>query len=183
MLNEGNYAIEGMQEETRPEKLYRRAIMYYGNQCACCKATKRLTIDHIKAEGGRHRNFLKKNPWAIYEWLWNHKYPAGFQVLCYDCNEAKWDGPYCPLHWSKIPAQRQYVEESLLNVLAALGGEKRCVPAKELFGYLRDGPSRVRYNIRKVLRELEKKKLISHRKNPNLYWMEPDGREKIRLFS
>ena len=47
-----------------------------------------LTIDHISGRASMgHAKNLKGN--SLYIWLKNHKYPAGFQVLCWNWNEIK----------------------------------------------------------------------------------------------
>ena len=71
---------------------------YGGAICRCCEEALKgfLTIDHIdgvtKVE--RKRQGLGT---VLYQWLRSHNYPAGFQVLCYNCNlgRAHNDG-VCP---------------------------------------------------------------------------------------
>ena len=46
-----------------------------------------LTLDHINDNGSQHRKELgNKN---IYRWLIENDYPAGLQVLCFNCNRKK----------------------------------------------------------------------------------------------
>jgi hypothetical protein len=61
---------------------------HYGCQCANCGIDKIefLTIDHINNNGAEHR---KQIGTQIYPWLKKNKYPADFQVLCYNCNYLK----------------------------------------------------------------------------------------------
>ena len=81
--------------KNRRDSLRKIAIQKYGGKCACCgeKENVFLCIDHINGEGRKHR---KSMTFAnIYEWLRKNKYPEGFQVLCYNCNNAKRFG-ICP---------------------------------------------------------------------------------------
>jgi hypothetical protein len=73
----------------------------YGGACACCgeREPAFLTIDHLDGGGCEHRRELKtKN---IYRWLVRNKFPAGFQVLCWNCNLAKHHCGVCPHQLSK----------------------------------------------------------------------------------
>jgi hypothetical protein len=64
--------------------------------CACCgeSVLEFLSIDHINNDGALHRRQLgNKN---LYRWLAENHYPAGFQVLCYNCNRGKIYNGVCP---------------------------------------------------------------------------------------
>ena len=78
----------------------------YGSECACCGITEEvfLTIDHIDNNGSAHRREIgpKSGGVAIYGWLEHNDYPEGFQVLCHNCNYAKYRG-VCP-HKEKTKA-------------------------------------------------------------------------------
>ena len=84
----------------RKVRLKKAAIAHYGNKCACCDIDTAdfLTIDHINNDGAEHRKTTTVN---IYIWLWQHDYPAGFQVLCFNCNCAKGIYGECP-HQTRI---------------------------------------------------------------------------------
>jgi hypothetical protein len=70
-------------------------------QCPGCRTTQLcfLTMDHIAGDGASHKTpngkarLLGK---ALYYWLRRQGYPAGFQVLCFNCNNAKRRGLTCP---------------------------------------------------------------------------------------
>lgn len=69
----------------------------YGEICICCKEANPifLTIDHINNDGAAHRKRLGKR--KFYPWLKQNNFPPGFQVLCYNCNRAKYlNGGTCP---------------------------------------------------------------------------------------
>jgi hypothetical protein len=71
---------------------------YGGAKCACCGESISifLCIDHINGGGGRHRAFLKiRGGDHFYRWLRNNGYPAGYRVLCHNCNYAESRGG-CP---------------------------------------------------------------------------------------
>lgn len=69
------------------------ALEAYGNACSCCgeKRYEFLAIDHIDGSGGAHRRALfgrNAGGAAFYRWLRVNGYPAGFRVLCHNCNMA-----------------------------------------------------------------------------------------------
>jgi len=67
-------------------------------KCACCGEANPyfLSIDHVDGGGYRQQQKLKKWGSAFYRWLVAHKYPKGYQVLCYNCNLAKGFYGCCP---------------------------------------------------------------------------------------
>lgn len=73
---------------------------YGGNppKCACCgeMTYQFLSIDHIKGGGHKHREELKKLGYTLYQWLKKNNYPIGYQVLCFNCNQAKGLFGKCP---------------------------------------------------------------------------------------
>lgn len=68
---------------------------YGGPMCKCCGETIRefLAVDHIDGQGAMHRRTIQGD---IYNWLKRNNYPAGFQVLCANCNAAKGANKKCP---------------------------------------------------------------------------------------
>ena len=77
--------------EARAE-LRRRVFAAYGGRCACCGESdpRAHTIDHIEPLNGRRRKG------DIYRRLLREGCPAGYQVLCLNCNMLKGTGPSCP---------------------------------------------------------------------------------------
>ena len=65
-------------------------------RCACCLEPdpQFLTIDHVNGGGTQHRKTLRHT--SVYDWLKRNRFPAGYQVLCFNCNFAKRDGAMCP---------------------------------------------------------------------------------------
>lgn len=71
---------------------------YGGWRCSCCSETQRLflTIDHIHGNGRKMRE-IHGQTGQFYRWLKKCGYPAGFQVLCINCNFGKHqNGGICP---------------------------------------------------------------------------------------
>lgn len=73
------------------------------NTCQCCKEKNmdNLTIDHIN---GRKevKHSPKQGGIKLWIWLWTHKFPKGFQVLCYNCNSARGNYGTCPHNKIKL---------------------------------------------------------------------------------
>lgn len=74
---------------------------YGGFMCACCGETEVafLTIDHVNNDGAEHRRQLKEESGSshLYKWLRRNGYPAGFSVLCMNCNWGRYiNGGICP---------------------------------------------------------------------------------------
>ena len=98
--------LTGSTREQRRLKL--SALQAYGGlspQCACCgvKEWEFLCIDHIDGNGSEHRKqIMKDHGQLIYRWLKVNGYPAGFRVLCHNCNLSLGLYGYCP-HNLKSP--------------------------------------------------------------------------------
>lgn len=80
------------QRSLRP--FYRKlALDHYGHSCACCGEAEEvfLEIDHVANDGAKHRKeALALRGSRICQWLVQQNFPSGFQVLCRNCNFAKW---------------------------------------------------------------------------------------------
>jgi len=87
--------------------IYRRkykydVVLYYSNGsmcCACCgeKHIEFLTVDHIYGDGAEHRRLFKwVSGHSLYNWLRKNNYPPGYQILCWNCNCAKYYSRVCP---------------------------------------------------------------------------------------
>ena len=75
-------------------RLQDQAIMAYGGYvCNWCGITEPLVlcIDHVNNDGKKHREELGAlGGHKFYKWLKDREYPKGFQVLCMNCNHAKY---------------------------------------------------------------------------------------------
>lgn len=75
------------------------ALEAYGAWCHCCNERRLefLCIDHINGGGNQHRKEIKSNSSDfLFRWLARHKFPAGFRVLCHNCNQSLSAYGYCP---------------------------------------------------------------------------------------
>lgn len=91
-------ARHNRQKQRREAKLRKDVIQRYGGKCHCCEETEYrfLTIDHIDGGGTEHRKKVGQG-YKFYLWLRNHSYPEGFQILCWNCNCARYyNGGVCP---------------------------------------------------------------------------------------
>jgi len=76
---------------------------YGGYVCACCGETepKFLSLDHIANNGAQWRKETLGSRlatgWRTYHHLLKQQFPAGYQVLCMNCNFGKrMNGGVCP---------------------------------------------------------------------------------------
>lgn len=99
---------QNANKRLRARRLFDRILQYYGERCACCGETEKvfLTIDHIKGGGNQHRKIVKNGD-KFHHWLIRNNFPAGFQVLCFNCNCAKSRVGVCP-HREQTEKYRSY---------------------------------------------------------------------------
>ena len=75
------------------EKLKHGVLSHYSPdlRCSCGYSDIRaLTLDHIDGGGRKHLAAINvKGGAQFYRWVRREKYPAGLQVLCYNCNCGK----------------------------------------------------------------------------------------------
>jgi len=92
--------IEANKDRRRTTGLYHyyslqhdAIVAYGGYRCNWCGIDEPLVlaIDHVNNDGKEHREQIKsKGGVILYKWLRDHGYPEGFQVLCMNCNHAKY---------------------------------------------------------------------------------------------
>jgi hypothetical protein len=72
--------------------------------CACCgeRHIEFLCVDHVNGGGNRHRKEIGGGS-RTFLWLIRQGFPAGFRVLCHNCNSAIGHYGYCP-HSRALPA-------------------------------------------------------------------------------
>ena len=85
------------------------AISAYGSSCRCCgeDEIEFLSLDHILPVGKNRQGGLGSR---FFGWLKKHGYPAGLQVLCFNCNLAKGRNKDCPhkrIYMSKLSVLTQ----------------------------------------------------------------------------
>jgi hypothetical protein len=78
--------------------LKKEVFEHYGNQCACCGESifELLCLDHINGGGSQQRRETGKHSSIFYAKLRRDRYPLGFRVLCYNCNQSFGAYGYCP---------------------------------------------------------------------------------------
>lgn len=84
---------------SKENRLRRRAAMFehYGHICACCGENDKdfLTLDHMNEDGAAHRRALGGNE-KVMSFLEREGWPVGYQILCFNCNAAKYIRRGCP---------------------------------------------------------------------------------------
>ncbi len=68
-------------------------------KCACCgedASLDFLTMDHIKGRKTGKNTVDNRRGIALYSYLKKNEYPAGYQVLCWNCNAARFVYLICP---------------------------------------------------------------------------------------
>lgn len=90
-------------------KLKFETLSAYANgklECGCCrtKEIEFLTIDHIDNDGAKERKESRMLGGSqFYGWLKRLGYPKrNYQILCLNCNRAKYDYGKCPHEKTKI---------------------------------------------------------------------------------
>lgn len=105
---------------------------YGGNVCACCGEIERkfLTLDHIHNNGAAFRRKISGNRQAAgyvtYSWLFRNGFPAGYQVLCMNCNHGK------RMNNGVCPHKATCNDHPLVGV--GPSGSKRIAPILKLVG-------------------------------------------------
>jgi hypothetical protein len=114
-------------------------IGHYGGKCACCDISNpvHLTIDHINGGGNAHAREIGRGV-ALYRWLRREKFPAGFQVLCANCNHGRArNGGICPHHGTQpydlSTATRKSRRRATEQAIKIYGGKCVCGESNPLF--------------------------------------------------
>lgn len=95
---------------------------YGGARCACCGESRLafLTIDHVNgcSKEQRRREGLGSQ---FYRWLQKNGYPAGYQVLCFNCNLGREvNGGVCPHREDSRPGATRAQPYTLVPAPATL---------------------------------------------------------------
>jgi len=80
----------GRRENYKTHK--KKVFDYYGYECVCCGESEVffLDVDHINNDGHRWKDKNGKRATRnVYQWLVQHRFPEGFQILCANCNQGK----------------------------------------------------------------------------------------------
>ena len=68
-------------------------------KCNCCgekTSLDFLVIDHVAGRKDKKGNVDKRRGDSMYRYLRKNNYPKGYQVLCHNCNFAKFVYTVCP---------------------------------------------------------------------------------------
>lgn len=102
LYREANRERRKAQDRAYYAQLRATIFRRYGEMCACCSSTERLTIDHPNGDGGEHRRTIGKSGKHFYQWLLSMYLPPGYQVLCFPCNQSKGTTPHCRLDHAAV---------------------------------------------------------------------------------
>ena len=81
----------------RRDSARKEALDAYGHKCACCGLTNDVfpAFDHVNDDGHIHRKSVP--PHKLFKWLKLNQWPKSMQLLCHNCNWAKYaTGDNCP---------------------------------------------------------------------------------------
>jgi len=80
------------------KKVRMDCIQAYGGKCECCGEThfEFLEIDHPNNDGNKERRALGKWGTSFFAHLRTRGFPAGYRVLCGNCNAARYHFGECP---------------------------------------------------------------------------------------
>src|SRR5579859_2007863 len=102
-LRQAYHRTEKFKEQQKGyrQSLRSEVIKEYGGKCSCLGCPEELqeflTIDHIGGSGASQRRLGQKKGWQFYKWLKDNGYPKdNFQLLCMNCNWAKYSYGGCP---------------------------------------------------------------------------------------
>ncbi|MEK6878606.1 MAG: hypothetical protein AABY22_03310 [Nanoarchaeota archaeon] len=111
------YLIYKPKQDTRRIELYkerkRQIFEYYGGIppiCKCCNEIlyEFLTLDHINGGGRKERNQFKNSYTKFMLWIIKNNFPKGYQILCFNCNQAKGIYGKCPHTWTFGIKENEY---------------------------------------------------------------------------
>lgn len=88
---------ERKRKTDRDWNLKKKSEIYqkYGGKCVCCGETNPafFTIDHVNGGGNQERREYKSQTWKL---VIKNGYSDKYQILCYNCNNAKYKFGKCP---------------------------------------------------------------------------------------
>lgn len=72
------------------QALRKEVLDHYGGACVCCGETtlQFLALDHKNGGGTKHRQELGLRGSNMWAWVKREHFPAMFQVMCHNCNQA-----------------------------------------------------------------------------------------------
>ena len=102
-----------------------RVFNAYGAACACCGETivGFLALDHVDG-GGRQHRIQRGTSEAVYGDVERAGYPSEYQLLCHNCNQAKYAYGICP-HQSGLWLRMEQLAERGRTFLFRKVGKRR----------------------------------------------------------
>lgn len=87
---------EQARKKRHRDRMRDEVLSHYGHVCACCGLAENLSVDHVFGDGIKHRTGPHRAiSGGLWGWLIRNNFPAGFQILCRECNASKQTGPCC----------------------------------------------------------------------------------------
>jgi hypothetical protein len=83
---------QNLKDRERKQRLKVEVLTHYAVngvlECECCheKHLAFLSLDHIGGGGNAHKKRLGIGGSEFYKWIKKQGYPAGYRVLCMNCN-------------------------------------------------------------------------------------------------
>lgn len=79
-------------------RLREEVLAHYGGRCACCGEAQYefLALDHLDGGGAADRRAAAGQNKHLWRWVKHQGLPAGFRVLCHNCNMAIGFYGHCP---------------------------------------------------------------------------------------
>ena len=75
-------------DKKKRDTLKQRIFDHYGHECAYCRSTENLEIDHVNGDGAEHRRQVGHGN-NFYRSIVKDGFPNTYQTLCSKCNRAK----------------------------------------------------------------------------------------------
>ena len=94
--NKDKWIKTNNKTKERWHALRKQFVEMYGGQCACCGISEMifLSLEHVNNDGKSHRK--ERGVFGVYMDATKQYQPDRFQVLCRNCNFAKYQFGYCP---------------------------------------------------------------------------------------
>lgn len=160
--------MDGLKASTRHNIRRRYLVLqhYSGKeipQCECCgeKTYEFLSLDHVGGGGAKHRKQIGSS--RIYAWVWRNSLPAGFRVLCHNCNQAIGAYGFCPHKHpdrslrqpptSLREKQQKAADEKLISKAKELAAKHVPITAARLAKALRIGLPAVEHRIARLRKQ------------------------------
>jgi 5-methylcytosine-specific restriction endonuclease McrA len=117
--NKQNKSVSKQRDRYRVVKA--EVMNHYGGKCSCCGETNinKLTMDHVNGGGIRHYKEIGVS--QLYRWIRKNNFPPNFQVLCMNCNSAKYNYGVCPHNMNGLGDMTPSVEKLYVDFVNRLG--------------------------------------------------------------